>query len=108
MCRCPETYKRRSPPRDMLTGGDVVVKVPKTINIDTARVATDTPSGMGPRLDILEVNLEPPKTFIPCHVFFSGPITSDADSGSRAAPVPRIYNLEVAERGVLQSSNIKL
>lgn len=48
----------------MLTGGDVVVKAPKTTNVDTARVATDTPSGMGPRLDILEVNLEPPKTFV--------------------------------------------
>jgi len=50
-----------------------------------------TPSGMGwIQVDILEVNLEPPKTSVPCYIFFSGPIPSDTntDRGDRGAVPP--------------------
>jgi hypothetical protein len=44
---------------------------------DTSRVATDFKWNRI-QIDILKVNLGPPKSFVPCYVFFSGPIASDA------------------------------
>jgi hypothetical protein len=77
----------------------------KTTNVNTARDS----KWNGIQIDILEVNLELPNTFVPGHIFFSGPIASDTDRANRGAVRPSdlyILDSEAAERGA-QSTSMK-